>query len=115
MSNFKYVAYANWLFIRHHLESERIISLQKLPIKLIVFEGKYDHIICVIHDVSTELAKQDVKPKIYSYNELRVATRDFNPDNKLGEGGFGVVYKVHGLVGGFTMVHYSALFEELSI
>jgi len=40
-----------------------------------------------------ELAKQEVKPRIYSYNELRIATRDFHPDNKLGEGGFGVVYK----------------------
>ena len=69
----------------------------------------------MIHDGTTELAKQDVKPKIYSYNELRVATRDFNLDNKLGEGGFGVVYKVLGLVGGFTMVHYGSLFEELSI
>jgi hypothetical protein len=53
----------------------------------------------------TELAKQDVKPTIYSYNELRVATRDFNLENKLGEGGFGVVYKVRGLVSGLTMVH----------
>ena len=45
--------------------------------------------------MTTELAKQEVKPKIYSYNELRIATHDFHPDNKLGEGGFGVVYKVH--------------------
>jgi hypothetical protein len=35
-----------------------------------------------------------VKPNLYSYAELRVATDDFNPSNKLGEGGFGVVYKV---------------------
>ena len=46
-------------------------------------------------DVTTELAKQEVKPRIYSYNELRIATHDFHLDNKLGEGGFGVVYKVH--------------------
>ncbi len=45
--------------------------------------------------MTTELAKQEVKPRIYSYNELRIATRDFHHDNKLGEGGFGVVYKVH--------------------
>ena len=51
--------------------------------------------------MTTELAKQEVKPKIYSYNELRFATRDFHPENKLGEGGFGVVYKVHKKSGGF--------------
>jgi hypothetical protein len=38
-----------------------------------------------------EMAKQST---IYSYHELRVATRDFHLDNKLGEGNFGVVYKV---------------------
>ena len=30
----------------------------------------------------------------FSYAELRVATEDFNPANKLGEGGFGPVFKV---------------------
>ena len=45
--------------------------------------------------MTIELAKQEVKPRIYSYNELRIATRDFHPNNKLGEGGFGVVSKVH--------------------
>jgi hypothetical protein len=44
--------------------------------------------------VMSELSKKDVKPNLYSYAELRVATDDFNPSNKLGEGGFGIVYKV---------------------
>ncbi len=39
----------------------------------------------------TEMVKQST---LYSYHELRVATRDFHLDNKLGEGNFGVVYKV---------------------
>ncbi|KAF9618245.1 hypothetical protein IFM89_000880 [Coptis chinensis] len=35
----------------------------------------------------------DNKPNIFSYAELRTATEDFSPRNKLGEGGFGPVYK----------------------
>ncbi|KAL5176055.1 Cold-responsive protein kinase 1 [Glycine soja] len=31
--------------------------------------------------------------KLYSYKELRNATEDFSPANKIGEGGFGPVYK----------------------
>ena len=30
----------------------------------------------------------------YSYETIKVATDDFSEKNKLGEGGFGVVYKV---------------------
>ncbi|XP_021864482.2 probable LRR receptor-like serine/threonine-protein kinase At1g56140 isoform X2 [Spinacia oleracea] len=33
----------------------------------------------------------DTKP--YTFTELKSATRDFDPSNKLGEGGFGAVYK----------------------
>ncbi|KAH9536338.1 hypothetical protein CY35_17G102100 [Sphagnum magellanicum] len=40
-----------------------------------------------------EFARQQVQPTLYSYNVLRVATKDFHPHNKLGQGGFGVVYK----------------------
>jgi hypothetical protein len=36
-----------------------------------------------------------VQPTLYSYNVLRAATREFHNDNKLGEGAFGVVYKVN--------------------
>ncbi|KAL0300968.1 UNVERIFIED_CONTAM: putative LRR receptor-like serine/threonine-protein kinase [Sesamum radiatum] len=35
----------------------------------------------------------DVRPYTFSYSELKTATDDFSPDNKLGEGGFGPVYK----------------------
>ncbi|KAL6543280.1 Cold-responsive protein kinase 1 [Orobanche hederae] len=31
--------------------------------------------------------------KLYSYKELEIATENFNPANKIGEGGFGLVYK----------------------
>ncbi|KAH9795850.1 putative LRR receptor-like serine/threonine-protein kinase [Citrus sinensis] len=33
------------------------------------------------------------KPNTFSYAELRSATKDFDPSNKLGEGGYGPVYK----------------------
>ncbi|XP_028958803.1 probable LRR receptor-like serine/threonine-protein kinase At1g56130 [Malus domestica] len=33
------------------------------------------------------------QPNTFSYVELRAATEDFNPSNKLGEGGYGPVYK----------------------
>lgn len=31
---------------------------------------------------------------LYTYRELRTATENFSPANKIGEGGFGSVYKV---------------------
>nr|XP_015882094.2 probable LRR receptor-like serine/threonine-protein kinase At1g56140 [Ziziphus jujuba var. spinosa] len=40
-----------------------------------------------------ELIGIDVRPFTFSYNELKTATNDFSSDNKLGEGGFGPVYK----------------------
>ncbi|XP_071699001.1 uncharacterized protein [Rutidosis leptorrhynchoides] len=35
----------------------------------------------------------DARPYTFSYGDLRDATGDFSPENKLGEGGFGPVYK----------------------
>ncbi|KAG0615338.1 hypothetical protein M758_5G033200 [Ceratodon purpureus] len=43
--------------------------------------------------VQQKFEEFDVKPTIFGYNELRAATRDFHPDMKLGEGGYGAVYK----------------------
>ncbi|KAF9608837.1 hypothetical protein IFM89_011875 [Coptis chinensis] len=40
-----------------------------------------------------ELLEIDNRLNIFSYAELRTATGDFNSTNKLGEGGFGPVYK----------------------
>ncbi|KAE8719973.1 putative LRR receptor-like serine/threonine-protein kinase [Hibiscus syriacus] len=33
------------------------------------------------------------RPNTFNYSELKAATKDFSPSNKLGEGGFGPVYK----------------------
>ncbi|KAG0599601.1 hypothetical protein M758_12G164800 [Ceratodon purpureus] len=40
-----------------------------------------------------ELVRQQVQACLYSYNDIKAATRDFHLSNKLGEGGFGIVYK----------------------
>nr|GMC50930.1 putative serine/threonine-protein kinase [Ipomoea batatas] len=43
-------------------------------------------------DIEEEVSNwQDAK--LYTYGELRVATGDFSPSNKIGKGGFGSVYK----------------------
>ncbi|XP_062115774.1 probable LRR receptor-like serine/threonine-protein kinase At1g56140 [Humulus lupulus] len=43
--------------------------------------------------MNEEFVGMDVKPFTFSYSELKGATNDFNSTNKLGEGGFGPVYK----------------------
>jgi predicted metalloenzyme YecM len=40
------------------------------------------------------LEELDIKAKRFDYNELRVATKNFAEDRKLGAGAYGVVYKV---------------------
>ncbi|KAH8954473.1 hypothetical protein BDL97_08G079800 [Sphagnum fallax] len=40
-----------------------------------------------------KFAKRDVQPTLYAYNDIKIATRDFHPDMKIGQGSFGVVYK----------------------
>lgn len=37
--------------------------------------------------------------KIFSYHEMRKATHDFSRANKIGEGGFGSVFRVTFIVG----------------
>nr|APU94847.1 leucine-rich repeat receptor-like protein kinase [Pohlia nutans] len=62
--------------------------------------------------VQQKFEEFDVKPTIFSYNELRVATRDFHvePDMKLGEGGYGAVYK--GIFPNKSMVAVKQLFVK---
>ncbi|KAH9571937.1 hypothetical protein CY35_02G120300 [Sphagnum magellanicum] len=59
----------------------------------IIIYWKYHKNMLALREIQKEFAKQQVQPILYSYNELKVATKDFHPSNKLGEGGFGVVYK----------------------
>ncbi|ONI06817.1 hypothetical protein PRUPE_5G082900 [Prunus persica] len=44
-------------------------------------------------DDDEDLLGLGLRPNTFSYAELRAATEDFNPSNKLGEGGYGPVYK----------------------
>ncbi|CAK9268839.1 unnamed protein product [Sphagnum jensenii] len=59
----------------------------------IIIYWKYHKNMLAFREIQKEFAKQQVQPILYSYNVLKVATKDFHPSNKLGEGGFGAVYK----------------------
>ncbi|KAL2628713.1 hypothetical protein R1flu_013399 [Riccia fluitans] len=43
--------------------------------------------------VQDALAKEDVRPPFYKYEDLKAATNDFSNENELGKGAFGAVYK----------------------
>ncbi|KAG0586881.1 hypothetical protein KC19_2G124600 [Ceratodon purpureus] len=45
--------------------------------------------------VQQHFAEKDIKPTIFTFNQLRNATEDFAEKNKIGEGSFGIVYKGH--------------------
>lgn len=45
-----------------------------------------------LQELKSELC-QNSNVRVFSYNELKAATRNFRPDSALGQGGFGVVYK----------------------
>ncbi|CAK9218047.1 unnamed protein product [Sphagnum troendelagicum] len=62
-------------------------------IVFIIIYWKYHKNMSTFCEIQKEFAKQQVQPILYSYNVLKVATKDFHPSNKLGEGGFGAVYK----------------------
>ncbi|CAN5966329.1 unnamed protein product [Sphagnum jensenii] len=59
----------------------------------IIIYWKYHKNLSAFREIQKEFAKQQVQPILYSYDVLKVATKDFHPSNKLGEGGFGAVYK----------------------
>ncbi|ANM65615.1 Protein kinase superfamily protein [Arabidopsis thaliana] len=46
-----------------------------------------------ISEEIAKLGKGNISAHIFTFRELCVATKNFNPDNQLGEGGFGRVYK----------------------
>ncbi|XP_058071838.1 probable LRR receptor-like serine/threonine-protein kinase At1g56140 isoform X6 [Magnolia sinica] len=44
-------------------------------------------------DEDEEISRMGPRPNTFSYRELKTATKDFSPANKLGQGGFGPVFK----------------------
>ncbi|KAL3684454.1 hypothetical protein R1sor_002476 [Riccia sorocarpa] len=46
-----------------------------------------------LRQIQEALAKDDVRPPFFKYEELRTATKDFSSENELGKGAFGAVYK----------------------
>ena len=50
------------------------------------------HVIVCIGDILSATELQG--PVNFRYNDLKSATKNFSEENKLGEGGFGDVYKV---------------------
>ncbi|KAH8955710.1 hypothetical protein BDL97_07G001800 [Sphagnum fallax] len=54
---------------------------------------KYHANMIILREIQQEFANKEVQPTLYSYNILKTATRDFHQNNKVGEGGFGIVYK----------------------
>ncbi|PRQ29889.1 putative transferase, protein kinase RLK-Pelle-DLSV family [Rosa chinensis] len=49
--------------------------------------------ILLMHCETSNLLALENRPNTFSYSELKEATAYFNPSNKLGEGGYGPVYK----------------------
>lgn len=45
-----------------------------------------------INDLEVDFKGHDIK--VFSYASILEATMDFSPENKLGQGGYGPVYKV---------------------
>ncbi|KAL3684445.1 hypothetical protein R1sor_002467 [Riccia sorocarpa] len=46
-----------------------------------------------LREIQEALAKEDVRPPFFKYDELKTAAGDFSETNKLGVGAFGAVYK----------------------
>ena len=71
--------------------------------KLVIFSGHWNFFMaiwfelfkwrCLSSIIDTEISNIP-NVRLYSYKELRKATENFRSENKLGQGGFGSVYKV---------------------
>ncbi|KAL3684365.1 hypothetical protein R1sor_002387 [Riccia sorocarpa] len=60
---------------------------------LLIFLWRMGRRMYELRQIQEELARDDVRPPFYKYDELKAATRDFSPEYELGKGAFGAVYK----------------------
>ncbi|KAH9544895.1 hypothetical protein CY35_12G019900 [Sphagnum magellanicum] len=75
----------------------------------LLWRNKQKHYV-LLHQAQEKFAEFDVQPTIFSYSELKAATKDFHPDMKLGQGSYGVVYK--GIFPNKNEVAVKQLFNE---
>ncbi|CAK9258986.1 unnamed protein product [Sphagnum jensenii] len=75
----------------------------------LLWRNKQKHYV-LLHQAQEKFAEFDIQPTIFSYSELRAATKDFHPDMKLGQGSYGVVYK--GIFPNKNEVAVKQLFNE---
>lgn len=62
------------------------------------------NLLWIIYVFDADIKNIEGKPTIFPYNVLKAATKNFDPNCKLGEGGFGSVFKVLSTVD--CLVHY---------
>ncbi|XP_054799523.1 probable serine/threonine-protein kinase PBL23 [Prosopis cineraria] len=73
--------------IKEYNASKSIASFTNISFKSDASRQRY------ITEEIKKIGKRNITAKIFSYQELCVATQDFHQDNLIGEGGFGRVYK----------------------
>ncbi|GLT51144.1 hypothetical protein SLA2020_245740 [Shorea laevis] len=88
----------SWIHTRTTKENwTRLIAGVAVPVGVVTFTLILIFVVCYMRrrkdDDEEELLEIGPRPNTFSYAELRAATDDFSPSNKLGEGGFGPVYK----------------------
>ncbi|KAG6553507.1 hypothetical protein Mapa_004419 [Marchantia paleacea] len=67
-----------------------------------------------LRQIQEALAKDDVRPPFFKYEDLKLATDDFSKANELGKGAFGAVYKA--VLGDGSIVAVKRLFPtELNV